>query len=65
MLCHTIEKFYHIICFVQTVGVSAATGDGLTEFFSAVDAAASEYERLLIYTVNIPRLWYKQFCKNC
>ena len=40
--------------------MSAATGDGLTEFFSAVDAATSEYERLLIYTANILRLWYKK-----
>ena len=30
---------------VQTVGVSAATGDGLPEFFTAVSNAADEYER--------------------
>jgi len=35
-----------VIVFTQTVGVSAATGDGLPEFFAAVDAATVEYERL-------------------
>jgi len=45
-------RFYFIIdavVFIQTVGVSAATGDGLPEFFSAIDAAAAEYERLLAH----------------
>jgi hypothetical protein len=28
----------------KTVGVSAMTGDGMKEFFQAVDAAAEEYE---------------------
>lgn len=29
--------------FLQTVGVSAVTGEGLDEFFSAVDSAREEY----------------------
>jgi len=44
----SINLFFKcVIVRVQTVGVSAATGDGLPEFFTAVDAATVEYERLL------------------
>jgi hypothetical protein len=38
-----LDQFYADL---KTVGVSAATGSGLTEFFKAVDAAAVEYESL-------------------
>ena len=34
---------------VQTVGVSAVTGDGLPAFVTAIDAATVEYERLLTH----------------
>ena len=31
--------------FFQTVGVSSMTGDGIKEFFAAVDASREEYEK--------------------
>ena len=30
---------------LQSVGVSAVTGQGVDEFFTAIDAAAVEYEK--------------------
>jgi len=38
-----LDQFYQDL---KTVGVSAATGAGLPEFFAAVDEAAVEYERI-------------------
>lgn len=36
-----LEEFYNSL---RVVGVSAFTGEGMTEFFDAVDAATKEYE---------------------
>ena len=43
-----LQTFLNLCVLFQSVGVSAVTGAGISEFFEAVDKAAEEYERYLV-----------------
>ncbi|RHZ88484.1 hypothetical protein Glove_22g229 [Diversispora epigaea] len=50
-MCMVLEEFYNNL---KVVGVSAVTGEGIDEFFVAVDEAVKEYEE--IYKPELERL---------
>ena len=46
----------------QSVGVSSVTGDGIAEFFQAVEASREEYERSIPLPLKTLLLAYLTFC---
>ena len=62
----SISRFFGIFAytfctnshFPQSVGVSSLTGDGVAEFFEAVEASREEYEKSVYPPTHVPGLFF-------